>query len=118
MWKPATGAQRAQFRVIAVPGAMGRSPACVRALPTATTTRRSRRPARRRSPSRAVPPCLRPGCDRWGPEPRDRWLIITFVSGAILIAMGVLMLTGQITRLNVEAQNLLNSLGLDFLWNV
>lgn len=55
------------------------------------------------------------GAFRWL---RDRWLIITFVSGAILIAMGVLMLTGQLTRLNVEAQNLLNGLGLDFLWNV
>ncbi len=55
------------------------------------------------------------GAFRWL---RDRYLIITFVSGAILIAMGVLMLTGELTRLNVEAQNLLNDLGLDFLWNV
>jgi len=55
------------------------------------------------------------GAFRWL---RDRWLIITFASGAVLIAMGILMLTGELTRLNIEAQNLLDGLGLDFLWNV
>jgi hypothetical protein len=30
--------------------------------------------------------------------------------------MGVLMLSGELTRLNVEAQNLLQKLGLDFLY--
>lgn len=42
-------------------------------------------------------------------------LIIGF-GGAILIVMGVLIWTGEFFRLNIEAQNLLNQLGLDF-WN-
>jgi cytochrome c-type biogenesis protein len=49
---------------------------------------------------------------------RDHYLAITFVSGAILIAMGVMILTGELTRLNVEAQELLDRLGLDFLYNI
>lgn len=49
---------------------------------------------------------------------RDHYLTITFVSGAILIAMGVLILTGELTRLNVEAQQFLDGLGLDFLYNI
>ncbi|CAB4857399.1 unannotated protein [freshwater metagenome] len=47
---------------------------------------------------------------------RDHYLAVTFVSGAILIAMGVLILTGELTRLNIEAQRVLNDLGLDFLY--
>ena len=46
---------------------------------------------------------------------RDHYLVITVVSGLVLIAMGTLMLTGQLTQLNVEAQRGLSSLGLDFL---
>jgi cytochrome c-type biogenesis protein len=45
---------------------------------------------------------------------RDRYLIITAVSGAVLIAMGVLLFTGELTRLNIEAQEALDSLGLNF----
>jgi cytochrome c-type biogenesis protein len=44
---------------------------------------------------------------------RDRYVIITAVSGLILIGMGVLMLTGELTRLNLEAQSALDSLGLN-----
>ena len=44
---------------------------------------------------------------------RDRYLIITAISGVILIGMGLLLLTGQLTALNTEAQNLLEALGLD-----
>ena len=44
---------------------------------------------------------------------RDRWTIVTAVSGVVLIAMGVLLLTGELTRLNGEAQNALDSLGLN-----
>jgi cytochrome c-type biogenesis protein len=36
--------------------------------------------------------------------------------GAILIAMGILIWTGELTQLNAEAQRLLSELGLDF-WN-
>jgi cytochrome c-type biogenesis protein len=37
--------------------------------------------------------------------------------GVILIAMGVLIWTGELTQLNIEAQRLLSELGIDF-WNV
>ncbi len=49
---------------------------------------------------------------------RDRYLVVTFVSGAILVAMGILILTGEVTRLNVEAQQFLNNIGLDFLYKI
>lgn len=49
---------------------------------------------------------------------RDRWLVITVVSGAILVAMGVLILTGELTRLNVEAQQFLDRIGLDVLYEL
>jgi cytochrome c-type biogenesis protein len=45
---------------------------------------------------------------------RDRYLIITGVSGAVLIGMGVLLFTGELTRLNLEAQQALDGLGLTF----
>jgi len=32
--------------------------------------------------------------------------------------MGVLILTGELTQLNVQAQRWLSDLGLDFLYNV
>ncbi|HEV2857538.1 MAG TPA: cytochrome c biogenesis protein CcdA [Solirubrobacterales bacterium] len=41
---------------------------------------------------------------------------IVAVGGLILIAMGVLILTGEVSRLNLEAQNWLESSGIDF-WN-
>ena len=42
---------------------------------------------------------------------------IVATGGLILIAMGVLIWTGELTQLNIEAQRLLSELGLDF-WNV
>jgi cytochrome c-type biogenesis protein len=39
---------------------------------------------------------------------------IVFVGGAVLIAMGVLVWTGELFRLNIEAQNFLRGTGLDF----
>ena len=50
------------------------------------------------------------GAFRWL---RDRYLIITAVSGVVLIAMGVLLLSGELTRINTEAQQALDSLGLN-----
>jgi cytochrome c-type biogenesis protein len=44
---------------------------------------------------------------------RDRWTVVTAVSGLVLIAMGVLLLTGELTQLNVEAQRALDELGLN-----
>jgi cytochrome c-type biogenesis protein len=55
------------------------------------------------------------GAFRWL---RDRWLVITFVSGTVLIAMGVLLLTGELTRLNSEAQQVMDQLGIDFIYDV
>jgi cytochrome c-type biogenesis protein len=46
---------------------------------------------------------------------RDHYLLITAISGLVLIGMGVLLLTGELTRLNGQAQDLMNSLGLDAL---
>jgi cytochrome c-type biogenesis protein len=45
---------------------------------------------------------------------RDRYLIITAISGAILITMGILLFTGELTTLNLKAQDALDSLGLNF----
>ena len=45
---------------------------------------------------------------------RDRWTVVTAVSGLVLIAMGILLLTGELTQLNVKAQQGLDSLGLNF----
>jgi cytochrome c-type biogenesis protein len=49
---------------------------------------------------------------------RDRYLIVTALSGLVLIVMGTLILTGELTRLNTEAQQWLSNLGLDFLYKV
>ncbi len=40
---------------------------------------------------------------------------IVATGGVILIAMGVLIWTGELTQLNIEAERLLSELGLDFL---
>jgi cytochrome c-type biogenesis protein len=45
---------------------------------------------------------------------RDRYLIITAISGAVLITMGVLLFTGELTTLNLKAQDALDGLGLNF----
>ena len=44
--------------------------------------------------------------------------MIVATGGAILVVMGVLIVTGELTQLNVEAQKLLNSVGLDFLYGI
>ncbi|HET6505604.1 MAG TPA: cytochrome c biogenesis protein CcdA [Baekduia sp.] len=49
---------------------------------------------------------------------RDRHVLVTAVSGAILIAMGVLILSGELTVLNSKAQAALSHLGLDFIYNL
>jgi cytochrome c-type biogenesis protein len=45
---------------------------------------------------------------------RDRYLIITALSGAVLIAMGILLITGDLTDLNLKAQQALDGLGINF----
>jgi cytochrome c-type biogenesis protein len=49
---------------------------------------------------------------------RDRHVLVTAVSGAVLILMGVLILSGELRQLNSDAQKLLSNLGLDFLYNI
>ena len=49
---------------------------------------------------------------------RDRYLLVTAVSGCVLIAMGVLLFTGELQRLNIDAQNALDGLGLNFFSGV
>jgi cytochrome c-type biogenesis protein len=49
---------------------------------------------------------------------RDHYLIVTAISGAVLVAMGVLIFTGELTRLNADAQKLLAKLGLDFIYSL
>jgi cytochrome c-type biogenesis protein len=44
---------------------------------------------------------------------RRHHLVITALSGLILIAMGVLLLTGELTQLNLKAQSALDSLHLN-----
>jgi cytochrome c-type biogenesis protein len=48
---------------------------------------------------------------------KRHYAVIVAFGGAILIAMGILILTGELTRLNAEAQRLLSELGLEF-WNL
>jgi cytochrome c-type biogenesis protein len=49
---------------------------------------------------------------------RNHYLIITAVSGAILIVMGLMLFTGELTQLNIKAQNWLDDLGLNFFKSV
>jgi cytochrome c-type biogenesis protein len=49
---------------------------------------------------------------------RDHYVLVTAISGTVLILMGVLILTGELTQLNVRAQRWLSDLGLDFLYNI
>jgi len=45
---------------------------------------------------------------------RNHYTVITVVSGLVLIAMGVLLYTNELTRLNTEALGLMNDLGINF----
>jgi cytochrome c-type biogenesis protein len=49
---------------------------------------------------------------------REHYLAITAISGAILIVMGVLIFSQELTRLNADAQRLLGNLGLDFIYSL
>jgi cytochrome c-type biogenesis protein len=55
------------------------------------------------------------GAFRWI---RDHYAVVTAVSGIVLVLMGVLMLSGELTRLNIEAQRFLERVGLDFLYKI
>jgi len=45
---------------------------------------------------------------------RDHYAAITVVSGIVLVAMGVLLYTNELTRLNSEALALMDDLGINF----
>lgn len=49
---------------------------------------------------------------------KRHWAVVQAGSGAVLIAMGALVLTGELFRLNIEAQQLLERLGLNFFQDV
>jgi cytochrome c-type biogenesis protein len=49
---------------------------------------------------------------------RDRYLWVTAISGVILIVMGILVFTGEITRLNAEVQKFLSDIGLNFIYSI
>ena len=49
---------------------------------------------------------------------RDHYRVITLVSGAVLIAMGVLLYTNELTRLNSEALQAMDDLGINFFNNI
>jgi cytochrome c-type biogenesis protein len=49
---------------------------------------------------------------------RNHYLIITALSGVILIAMGLMLFTGELAQLNIKAQNWLDDLGLNFFKSV
>jgi cytochrome c-type biogenesis protein len=49
---------------------------------------------------------------------RDRYLIITALSGIVLIVMGLLLFTGELAQINIKAQEALDSLGLNFFKSV
>jgi cytochrome c-type biogenesis protein len=49
---------------------------------------------------------------------RDHYAAIALVSGAVLVAMGVLLYTNELTRLNSEALSLMDDLGINFFSDV
>jgi cytochrome c-type biogenesis protein len=49
---------------------------------------------------------------------RDHYVVVTAISGIILVVMGTMILSGELTRLNQHAQELLGHLHLDFIYNL
>ena len=49
---------------------------------------------------------------------RDHFTVITVVSGIVLVTMGVLLYTNELTRLNAEALGLMNDLGINFFSDI
>ena len=49
---------------------------------------------------------------------KRHYAVIVAIGGAILIVMGLLIVTGELTQLNIEAQKLLNQAGLEFLTGI
>jgi cytochrome c-type biogenesis protein len=49
---------------------------------------------------------------------RNHYVAVTAVSGVILIGMGLLLLTGELTQLNSEARKFLDTIGIGSLYNL
>ncbi|MDQ3647799.1 MAG: cytochrome c biogenesis protein CcdA [Actinomycetota bacterium] len=49
---------------------------------------------------------------------RDHYTAITVVSGVVLVVMGVMLFTNELTRLNAEALSLMERLGINFFGDV
>jgi cytochrome c-type biogenesis protein len=49
---------------------------------------------------------------------KRHYTAIVATGGAILVVMGVLIWTGELTQMNIEAQKLLDGIGLDFLTGI
>jgi len=49
---------------------------------------------------------------------RNHYAVITVISGAVLIAMGVLLYTNELTRLNNEALQAMDDLGINFFTSI
>ena len=49
---------------------------------------------------------------------RNHYAVITVLSGAVLIAMGVLLYTNELTRLNADALQAMDDLGINFFNNI
>jgi cytochrome c-type biogenesis protein len=49
---------------------------------------------------------------------RDHYRAITLASGVVLVAMGVLLYTNELTRLNAEALHAMDELGINFFSNL
>jgi cytochrome c-type biogenesis protein len=49
---------------------------------------------------------------------RDHFQVITVLSGAVLVLMGVLLYTNELTQLNAKALSILDDLGINFFGNV
>ena len=49
---------------------------------------------------------------------RDHYTVITVVSGVVLVVMGVMLFTNELTRLNSEALALMDRLGINFFGNL
>jgi cytochrome c-type biogenesis protein len=49
---------------------------------------------------------------------RDHYAAITLVSGVVLVAMGALLYTNELTRLNAEALSLMEDLGVNFFSDI
>jgi cytochrome c-type biogenesis protein len=49
---------------------------------------------------------------------RDHYRVITVISGVVLVAMGVLLYTNELTRLNAQALSVMQDLGINFFGGV